>query len=138
MLPSVSRSIFDPPAPESPAPFGLVIPRPLQPAAAIIPASRDWFGNVIVVMFLIAQLLDFIFTYLGVTVFGVREGNPLLEHSMHAMGLGTTDPMSTRYMVCAGIAVGSMITTVFLESRRPAAPRRAQQVDVRRPRVPQQ
>ena len=51
--------------------------------------SRDWFGDVIVVLFLVAQLLDFIFTYLGVAAFGVREGNPLLEHSMRAMGLGS-------------------------------------------------
>ena len=39
---------------------------------------------------LIAQLLDFVFTYLGVAAFGVREGNPLLEHSMQTMGLGTS------------------------------------------------
>lgn len=90
MLPSLRRSMFDPPVTEAPAPFGLVIAGSPQTAAAVIPASRDWFGNVIVVMFLIAQLLDFIFTYLGVAAFGVREGNPLLEHSMRAMGLGTS------------------------------------------------
>ena len=90
MLPSVSASIFDHSATEAPAPFGLVLSRPTQAAAVAIPVARDWFGDVIVVLFLIAQLLDFIFTYLGVAAFGVREGNPLLEHSMHAMGLGTS------------------------------------------------
>jgi hypothetical protein len=90
MLPSLSRSIFDRPRTQAPAPFGLVLPRRTKAVAAVIPASRDRFGNVIVVMFLIAQMLDFIFTYLGVAAFGVREGNPLLEHSMRAMGLGTS------------------------------------------------
>ena len=90
MLPSVSRSIFDPPAPEAPAPFGLVLPQSTQTAAAALPLTRDWFGDAIVLMFLVAQLLDFVFTYLGVAAFGVREGNPLLEHSMQTMGLGTS------------------------------------------------
>ena len=90
MLPSVTTSIFDAPATESPAPFGLVLPRATQTAGAALPLTRDWFGDAIVLMFLVAQLLDFVFTYLGVAAFGVREGNPLLEHSMQTMGLGTS------------------------------------------------
>ena len=90
MLPSVTTSIFDAPATESPAPFGLVLPRATQTSAAALPLTRDWFGDAIVLMFLVAQLLDFVFTYLGVAAFGVREGNPLLEHSMQTMGLGTS------------------------------------------------
>ena len=63
---------------------------PTQTAAGALPLTRDWFGDAIVLMFLVAQLLDFVFTYLGVAAFGVREGNPLLEHSMQTMGLGTS------------------------------------------------
>ena len=58
------------------------------------PWSSPWraIGSAtsIVLLFLVAQLLDFVFTYLGVVAFGVREGNPLLEHSMQALGLGTS------------------------------------------------
>jgi len=90
MLPSVSASIFDRSVSEAPASFGLVIPASSKSAAMVVPMARDWFGDAIVLLFLVAQLLDFVFTYLGVVAFGVREGNPLLEHSMQALGLGTS------------------------------------------------
>lgn len=54
----------------------------------VVPRARQWFGDVVLVVFMCAQVLDGIFTYLGVVSFGVREGNPLIEHYMHAMGVG--------------------------------------------------
>jgi hypothetical protein len=45
------------------------------------------FGDVALVMFLLAQALDGVLTYIGVSTFGVRmEGNPFVGWLMSAMG----------------------------------------------------
>jgi uncharacterized membrane protein len=50
-------------------------------------SGRSRFGNVAVVLFLIAQALDGALTYVGVTVMGLHmEANPLLGWMMNAMG----------------------------------------------------
>jgi hypothetical protein len=47
------------------------------------------FGNVVVIAFLIAQACDGIFTYVGVSTYGMHvEGNPLLAWLMTALGSG--------------------------------------------------
>lgn len=47
------------------------------------------FGNAAVVIFLVAQCLDGILTYVGVTTFGTGiEGNPLITLLMSRMGQG--------------------------------------------------
>lgn len=47
------------------------------------------FGNVVVVAFLVAQALDGILTYIGVSTYGLRmEGNPLLAWLMTSVGQG--------------------------------------------------
>ena len=47
------------------------------------------FGNVVVIAFLIAQACDGVFTYVGVSIYGMRvEGNPLLGWLMGALGSG--------------------------------------------------
>jgi hypothetical protein len=33
--------------------------------------SLTWFGNVVIVVFLVSQALDGIFTYLGISAFGL-------------------------------------------------------------------
>jgi uncharacterized membrane protein len=48
-----------------------------------------WFGNCVLVAFLLAQAFDGVFTYVGVRVYGTPiEGNPLLGWMMNAMGQG--------------------------------------------------
>jgi hypothetical protein len=45
------------------------------------------FGNVVVILFLIAQACDGVLTYVGVSVYGLHiEGNPLLAWLMAGMG----------------------------------------------------
>lgn len=55
-------------------------------------ASRYWseeaFGNFIIILFLIAQVLDGAFTYLGVSAYGLTEGNPLIAHFIKQHGAG--------------------------------------------------
>ena len=50
--------------------------------------SPVWFGNLVVVLFLVAQALDGIFTYLGIQAFGLSEGNPLIAYSFRHAGVG--------------------------------------------------
>jgi len=53
-----------------------------------IPASpRSRFGDLVFGLFLCAQVLDGVFTYLGIANFGWTEGNPLIAWYMHHLGL---------------------------------------------------
>jgi uncharacterized membrane protein len=46
-------------------------------------------GNIVVIVFLIAQACDGVLTYVGVSTYGVRiEGNPLIGWLMGTMGQG--------------------------------------------------
>jgi hypothetical protein len=50
---------------------------------------HTWFGNVVILTFLLTQAADGVLTYLGVHLYGVgAEGNPLLVWLMHALGEG--------------------------------------------------
>jgi uncharacterized protein DUF5658 len=60
------------------------------------------FGNVVVIAFLIAQACDGVFTYVGVSSYGLRvEGNPLLGWLMAGLGSG------------AGVAAAKATTGAF-------------------------
>lgn len=50
--------------------------------------SEEAFGNFVIVVFLIAQVLDGAFTYLGVSSYGLSEGNPLIAHFIEQHGAG--------------------------------------------------
>lgn len=52
------------------------------------PISHEAFGNFVILLFLIAQLLDGVFTYLGVAAFGLSEGNPIIAYYMKVHGVG--------------------------------------------------
>jgi len=53
-----------------------------------VPFRRDtWFGNVVIIAFLVAQVLDAVLTYLGLSI-GLSEGNPLIAYSFHQAGVG--------------------------------------------------
>jgi Domain of unknown function (DUF5658) len=47
------------------------------------------FANVVVIVFLIVQACDGVFTYVGVSIYGTgMEGNPLLAWLMESIGHG--------------------------------------------------
>ena len=71
--------------------------------AATRPRSSPWFGDIVIVLFLCAQMLDGVLTYLGVMTFGVSEGNPLIAHYMHALGVGPS--LAVAKMVAVGCAL---------------------------------
>jgi hypothetical protein len=51
--------------------------------------TRSLFGDVVLIAFLMAQCLDGVFTYVGVTTHGLAiEANPLLSSLMGAFGHG--------------------------------------------------
>ena len=51
--------------------------------------SRSRFGDVVLVLFLLAQCFDGVFTYVGVTTFGIGvEANPILAAVMLEFGAG--------------------------------------------------
>jgi uncharacterized membrane protein len=50
---------------------------------------HTWFGNLAILLFLLAQAADGVLTYLGVHAFGLHaEGNPLLTWLMGTLGEG--------------------------------------------------
>lgn len=54
-------------------------------------AARSRFGDVVIVLFLLAQAADGVMTYVGVSTLGVSlEANPLLASLMAAFGQGVT------------------------------------------------
>jgi hypothetical protein len=54
------------------------------------PARPSRFGDVVIVLFLLAQCLDGVLTYVGVTTYGLAiEGNPLISALMLHFGQGT-------------------------------------------------
>jgi hypothetical protein len=53
------------------------------------PGNRQWFGDIALVVFLLAQALDGVLTYIGVSTHGLgMEGNPLIAWLMAQMGEG--------------------------------------------------
>jgi uncharacterized membrane protein len=51
--------------------------------------ERSLFGDIALLMFLLAQMLDGVLTYVGVSVYGLHmEGNPLIGWMMANMGHG--------------------------------------------------
>jgi hypothetical protein len=54
-------------------------------------AGRSRFGDVVIVLFLLAQAADGVMTYVGIATFGVTmEANPLLASLMAMFGHGAT------------------------------------------------
>jgi uncharacterized membrane protein len=86
------------------------------------------FGNVAVLLFLVAQALDGALTYIGVTVLGLHmEANPLLAWMMSTMGcaaglasaklvasvLGIVLHLSSVHRIVALLAVFYLAVAVF-------------------------
>jgi hypothetical protein len=52
-------------------------------------ASRSWFGDAVLLTFLLSQCFDGVFTYVGVVTFGPHiEANPLISTLMVHFGDG--------------------------------------------------
>jgi len=52
-------------------------------------SQRSWFGDIILLLFLLAQVCDGAFTYIGVQMFGpVAEGNPIVAWYIAVFGAG--------------------------------------------------
>jgi hypothetical protein len=80
--------------------FGRPVPKLGAP-----PLRRSLFGNIALIAFLVAQCLDGIFTYVGVSTFGVGiEANPivagLMVHLGHEAGLFGAKAMAGMLGVC--------------------------------------
>jgi len=69
------------------------------------PPRRSLFGDVMLVAFLVAQVLDGTFTYLGVMTFGTgAEANPVISALMLHLGHGTALMMAK--LVAATLGIG--------------------------------
>jgi Domain of unknown function (DUF5658) len=60
----------------------------VQAPAARVSIRETWFGNFVIILFLVSQLLDGAFTYLGLSAFGLSEGNPLIALTLRHAGVG--------------------------------------------------
>jgi uncharacterized membrane protein len=65
-----------------------------------------WFGNVVVIAFLLAQACDGVLTYVGISAYGLRvEGNPVLTWMIEAMGRGVALAAAKSLAGAFGIAL---------------------------------
>lgn len=68
------------------------------------PARRARFGNVVLVLFLLAQCLDGVLTYVGVLTFGIGvEANPLIATLMGYLGAAAA--LVTAKTIAAGLGI---------------------------------
>lgn len=80
--------------------FGTPVPRVWSPRL-----SRSRFGDLAIVVFLLAQCFDGVFTYIGVITFGLGiEANPVIAALMANFGHGTA--LLGAKTVAAGLGVG--------------------------------
>ena len=64
------------------------------------------FGDLAVIVFLIAQVSDGVLTYIGVSTYGTTiEGNPLISWLMSSMGHGPGLAMAKVTAGCFGVAL---------------------------------
>ena len=67
-------------------------------------ASRSVFGDVVLVLFLLAQCFDGVFTYVGVRIHGLAiEANPLIAVLMSSLGHGVA--LAGTKTVAAGLGI---------------------------------
>ena len=72
---------------------------------------RSFFGDTVLVAFLLAQALDGVLTYVGVSIYGLRiEGNPLLGWMMHAFGQGFA--LATAKVTAGAFGIALHLTAV--------------------------
>jgi hypothetical protein len=70
-----------------------------------------WFGNVVVIAFLLAQACDGVLTYVGVSLHGIAaEGNPIIAWMMQSMGHGAG--LATAKGVAGGFGIVLHLSSV--------------------------
>jgi hypothetical protein len=70
-----------------------------------------WFGNLVVIAFLLAQACDGVLTYVGVSIYGIgMEGNPLLAWMMRSMGQGAA--LATAKGLAGGLGIALHLGSV--------------------------
>ena len=80
--------------------FGTRVPKLWKP-----PPHRSRFGDAVLVAFLLTQLLDGTFTYIGVMAFGLSvEANPLMAAMMRHLGHGPA--LMTAKIVAGSLGIG--------------------------------
>ena len=74
-------------------------------------AGSARFGNVVVIAFLIAQACDGVFTYVGVSTYGMQaEANPLLAWLMAA--LGCAGGVAAAKAIAGGVGIALHLVSV--------------------------
>ena len=72
---------------------------------------RTLFGDLALLLFLLAQASDGVLTYIGVSTYGVSvEGNPLISWLMHAMGEGLA--LTTAKVAAASFGIALHLSAV--------------------------
>lgn len=76
------------------------------PASPRLPShTRSRFGDIVLVLFLCAQVVDGLFTYLGISNFGWTEGNPLIAWYMQHFGVGLIVTAAKLLAVCCAVVL---------------------------------
>ena len=74
-------------------------------------SNTSLFGNAAVLAFLLAQALDGVLTYVGLTTLGPHmEGNPLVASLMLAFGMGAG--LTGAKLIAAGLGIALHLTGV--------------------------
>lgn len=80
--------------------FGTPVPKIWSAAP-----QRSLFGDIVIVVFLLSQVFDGAFTYLGIMTFGIGiEANPLIIALMTHLGHGAA--LMTAKLVAASLGIG--------------------------------
>ena len=75
------------------------------------PANRSLFGDLALLLFLVAQALDGVLTYVGVSVYGVHmEGNPIIGWLMASIGQGPA--LATAKLTAGGFGIALHLSDV--------------------------
>jgi hypothetical protein len=68
--------------------------------------ERSVFGDVVVLAFVLAQCMDGVFTYLGISYWGLgAEGNPLISSAVVVAGLGPGLAAVKLFAIGLGVAL---------------------------------
>jgi hypothetical protein len=68
--------------------------------------TRTWFGDAVILIFLLAQAADGMCTYIGLSTFGVGlEANPLLQALIATFGLGTAVTSAKIFAAILGMSL---------------------------------
>ena len=81
--------------------FGISVPKVRQQAV-----NRSLYGDLVLIIFLLAQCFDGVFTYVGVSVYGLAvEANPLIATLMANFGHGAALAMAKGIAALLGICL---------------------------------